>query len=519
MKYINDLKPVKGIEKWAHDQFSRVIIFYKRHGVYATCHCSECGGYYQIRTRTTGDPFEDDLANIEKPIRDEETKCRLCKRDAIFKPAGCFKGEWRECNIVTGQKIDDNRFVFRVFYATQKIYKDCRTAYSCNEYKRIFTESRKKPVRYYNQCGHWMKTSTGDNYQYLVHPSTFKEIKKTGMYKYVPYCKEVAEQYYGESWVMDYYIAAARYPDMEMIVKTGMIYLASALVAKNPVNFNPRGREIHNRLRIQKERVPYLVKEQGNNMLMRLFQFEKKTDRHWTDEELEIVKELFKHIYTDIFTELIRYINPVRMKNYMSKCGIWYDEERMSYSQANKIRREYFDYLKMRADAGYDLTNDIIMYPNDIVRRHAEMVIESEKKELDKRMKNVINRFPWISRDYRKLSEKYSAAAAGYIIRPAKDAAEIVMEGRLLHHCVGASDTYMKRHNKGESFILFLRKASEPDIPFITVEIEGESIIQWYGAYDKKPEESFFDAWLKTYTGELVKRKEEKKDKKAAKTA
>lgn len=78
---------------------------------------------------------------------------------------------------------------------------------------------------------------------------------------------------------------------------------------------------------------------------------------------------------------------------------------------------------------------------------------------------------------------------------------------------------YLSAHNMGRSTILFLRHSQSPDVPFITVEIKGETVRQWYGAYDKKPEKEFFDGWLATYVGELKKRKEEKKTKKVAKTA
>ena len=77
----------------------------------------------------------------------------------------------------------------------------------------------------------------------------------------------------------------------------------------------------------------------------------------------------------------------------------------------------------------------------------------------------------------------------------------------------------MRAHNTGISTILFLRSIKTPDIPYITVEIKGETIKQWYGAYDKKPNQEYFDAWLNTYTAELKKRKEENKEKKSAKTA
>jgi hypothetical protein len=144
------------------------------------------------------------------------------------------------------------------------------------------------------------------------------------------------------------------------------------------------------------------------------------------------------------------------------------------------------------------------------------MVLETEKAELDKRVKEVLERYPNIEKLYKKLSDKYSAAAGGLIIRPAKNAAEIVMEGRLLHHCVGG-DMYLSRHSKGDSVILFLRKISDKDMPYITVEIKKTRIMQWYGEYDKKPDKEMITAWLNTYIHELEKREEEKQEKKQGK--
>ena len=160
----------------------------------------------------------------------------------------------------------------------------------------------------------------------------------------------------------------------------------------------------------------------------------------------------------------------------------------------------------MRLDEGYDMTNDIILFPADFTRRRDEMILQVQKAKNDKRKKEACERFPKIKSKYRRLSEKYSAAAGGFVIRPAKDAAEIVEEGRILHHCVGG-DTYLRSHNDGRSFILFLRHAKKKNDPFVTIEIQGETIIQWYGEYDKKPAKKMIDAWLKTYTKELTKRK------------
>ena len=71
-------------------------------------------------------------------------------------------------------------------------------------------------------------------------------------------------------------------------------------------------------------------------------------------------------------------------------------------------------------------------------------------------------------------------------------------EGRILHHCVGG-DTYLSKHNTNISHILFLRFKETPETPYITIEVRGNGIVQWYGAYDKKPDQKNIDRWLSRY--------------------
>lgn len=295
-----------------------------------------------------------------------------------------------------------------------------------------------------------------------------------------------------------------------MLVKLGMNHYYERLIYGYTTNINPRGKTIENRLRIRKDRLKKFVEAKGDYRLLCLYQLEKRYGAKWTDEELEIVEKLRDRHFSNSWQIPLRYASPTRVKNYMIKQKMWIND---SFQARTKMRREgiqstYFDYLHMKVSQGYEM-NDVNLFPKDIRRRHDEMVLETEKAEIEKRNKEVLGKFPKIKSKYKKLSEKYSAAAGGLIIRPAKDAAEIVAEGRILHHCVGG-DNYLHKHNTGKSTILFLRKAKEKDIPYITVEIKDEEVLQWYGKYDKKPEEKMIDAWLKTYTKELTKRKKVK---------
>ena len=502
------------IDNWAKSQYKTHYVYYRRKGSYSHCHCSECGSKYVLRAVETGDPFRDAAMDIEKPERDKATKCRSCGAKAIYKPAGHTAPEYRYNRICYGQKIDDEHFVFRIFYSYQKIKADCQTYYGISEDKRIFLEKGKKPTRYSCNQIYFYNDSVGEHWDYIVHPRTFANIKNTGMFKYVPVEETITRRFRSKMWVMDYYIAAARYPDFEMILKMGLTEYANRLVQKFPTNINPRGKTIENRLRIYKSRIPDMIKAKGDGDSIYKFQLERRLGQHWTDEELEIYKVLKENHYDDKWTVALKYTTLTKLKNYMIKQRMWPKEKDTWQTSADKrgLRNEYYDYLIMRAEQGYDMTNEIILFPKDLRRRHDEMVLEREKHEQDKRKKEVLEKYPKIKSKYRRLSEKYSAAAGGYIIRPAKDAAEIVTEGRILHHCVGG-DRYLSSHDKGNSFILFLRPVKEKDIPFITVEIRGETIIQWYGAYDKKPNRKLIDAWLKIYTKELKKRKEPVKTK------
>ena len=60
------------------------------------------------------------------------------------------------------------------------------------------------------------------------------------------------------------------------------------------------------------------------------------------------------------------------------------------------------------------------------------MVMETNKEEMDKHLKEVAERYPEIRHVYRGLRNKYLYEDDKYIIRPARSAEEIVMEGSII---------------------------------------------------------------------------------------
>ena len=66
----------------------------------------------------------------------------------------------------------------------------------------------------------------------------------------------------------------------------------------------------------------------------------------------------------------------------------------------------------------------------------------------------------------------------------------------------------MDKHNTGVSTILFLRLQKQPEIPYITVEICKNKIVQWFGIRDTKPDRIVIEKWLKKYIKALKEKQE-----------
>lgn len=153
------------------------------------------------------------------------------------------------------------------------------------------------------------------------------------------------------------------------------------------------------------------------------------------------------------------------------------------------------DYITAAEKLGWDLTNPLIQMPRDLELKHneANLAVRLESDRIENEKAAVL---------YDSLCKLYSFEDEDYFIRPAESATEIILEGKALAHCVGG---YAERHANGVLAILFLRKKSEPDKPYLTIEMHGSRMIQIHGyknervAGAKDPREThreLLDRWL-----------------------
>ena len=153
----------------------------------------------------------------------------------------------------------------------------------------------------------------------------------------------------------------------------------------------------------------------------------------------------------------------------------------------------------MREALGYDMTNSIYTYPRNLKAEHDKLVIEQNERKAEERKKTVEKKYKKIRDRYKEAAAVYGFTERGLTIRPAKNASEIIDEGRKLHHCVGG-DNYLTKHANRVTIILFLRSSKAPEIPYITVEATPTGDIkQWYGIHDTKPDKKKIERFLKDY--------------------
>ena len=236
--------------------------------------------------------------------------------------------------------------------------------------------------------------------------------------------------------------------------------------------------------------------------LLKVLQMESAMDQTWTEEQIMALKEIRADARQ--IEVVLQCMTVQKALNRIAKyAGCEYGTG-CSRAEARLVRTAevYFDYLSMRRNLGYNLENTVYQQPRNLQQAHDEMVTEQNKDEQDKRLNEVAEQYPLIRKNYRGLRNRYFYEDEVYIIRPARSAEEIVIEGRTLHHCVGGNN-YLDKHNKKESIILMLRFKDLPEMPYVTVEIKGEKIVQWYGAHDKKPDEKNLQRWLDAYTTRL----------------
>lgn len=136
---------------------------------------------------------------------------------------------------------------------------------------------------------------------------------------------------------------------------------------------------------------------------------------------------------------------------------------RTYYTGGLETPETYRDYLKDCVKLHLNLDDSAVLFPANLNAAHARTIsmVKHKASEISReKFAKETERLKWMEweRD-------------GLLIRLPVDGAELIAEGKYLHHCVGG---YAERMANGKTTILLIRRAEDPDTPFYTLEwLEG----------------------------------------------
>lgn len=157
-------------------------------------------------------------------------------------------------------------------------------------------------------------------------------------------------------------------------------------------------------------------------------------------------------------------------------------------TQRGMTQWDYCHYLERCVELGQNLDDTKVSFPRKGHRRMVEVAgmvaarrsakDAAERKRMAKDLAARAERFG-------VLSEKVDG---GLVVHVPKKEQEFKAEGKALNHCVGTGG-YAFKMARGESLVVFVRDASAPDQPFVTVEIHPSSgkVLQCYGKNNSRP--------------------------------
>ena len=251
----------------------------------------------------------------------------------------------------------------------------------------------------------------------------------------------------------------AKHPNVEYLMKTGFIDLVVARLERRLKYYiNWRSNDVKRMLKLTKEEMKVLAGITADT-LTDYNTLKKFAPSFSSAKLLETTKLYWQSV--DSMAEI----------NRATKLNL---EQILNYSTKQKnIRSTFFsdwrDYLRECITLDYDVLDTAISKPKSLSSAHERTSSLITIKQNDETDALMIKRA-------RKLDNLiFTDEKRGFTIVIPQSVQDIVTEGKELKHCVGG---YADRHAKGTLNILFLRKTTELDKPFYTIEVSTDGYIR-----------------------------------------
>lgn len=508
------------------------------------CYCTNCMERYQLRRDiekiTPMDEQEADAADTI--VHGGHMSCPYCHARAETRSEGISRQKLNETHYVVvflkngettvyaaacvisceygvggmdAAKMEEVYYGARIEYHSIIEYKpgqvqqaiDCYRYGEINPYIKII--GVKEPIIYYMGS---RKIFTAYNPELLQ--DTFLKYHMPRVYlTYSQLQNDVCKYRYSGYRPLEFLAMAAKYPAVEFIIKNGGKNIIHEIIDdkksyKSVIDLS--GRSAAEVFRTDANEAAIIRRFMQDGMVTvqilqcwrRLKIWGRHTDRKFKFEDaiytsrIGPYEQIIKLMKTVDFT-------PTKLINYIQKIA---EKEK---NCPNGIVWIYRDYIDECVELGYDVRDLQISKPADLHKAHertsSALQVVREERARQEQAKLLSE---YVENLYSKWCKKYEYSDKKFTVIVPHSAMEIVNEGAALHHCVAG---YADRHMHGELTILFMRDVHGPDVPLYTIEMNGDSLRQIHGKYNRTPDKAawkFVEKWLKIISGRKEKKKE-----------
>ena len=430
--------------------------------------------------------------------------------EVITENRGSWNSSYKLDDIIYFEKLNDIWSVLRYCYHQNE-------AKYFESYRVYISEEGDCKMAKLNNNGEWIPAQNNRSewqrsYGNIVN---FDDMVKCKRLSYIiPIVKEIPKQKQ-----LQRMISIIKYPEIEKLYKLGYKELASRLLNDNTPNanlknhfgeLNTKAKTIYGEFGLNKHQLDVYNNSQlntgyrSNNQTLSCSYYTKalkilKTyfgsdlssiDDNTFDKLLLGAAKLSESTWKDICVIIDDLnVDGQRLLKNMSRLCEKHDANKLGSSQTARIFKDAAEMYSRISLARRPEIDWIFDDYSDLVRVHNALV------EI-KRIEDEENRTRW-DKEYaerKKLEEEqrikidkkrkeFEYEDNNYIIRLPKDNNEIVREGSLQSICIGG---YTTSHSQGRTNLFFLRKKSNPDMPFYAIEMNNNKVIvQIHGSCNK----------------------------------
>lgn len=200
----------------------------------------------------------------------------------------------------------------------------------------------------------------------------------------------------------------------------------------------------------------------------------------------------------DLIKILYQFMGMQKLMTYVGKQGVLCRCRNYYGTDDYIFFSNYKDYIEQCKILDYDISDKNIAVPMNLFQAHQQLTDLLNKQKVEEKAKTQAQKMRKFKRRLPKLKEKYFFTDGNFLIRPAEGYKDLQKEGTTLHHCVYSN--YTDKYIQGKTDILFIRRVSEPDKPFYTMEFKNGNVIQCRTEYNGGTTDeikAFIEKWKK----------------------